>query len=276
MVTMAPAALVDGVVRQPLPYGLFSVFPVRTQGPDRWESGVEWEPGTCAKADGIGQFQAPPTSTVGLPKTLTNNMPAFGVASAFTVYGHFRCSPVGWPPGEAQRMADAHLLAREENRVEQAFWTGDLGNTPNLQGATVVGAGTTDIVGGIGLLEDFIGDTYGSLGVIHMTRASALAALARYAVVAKGGRLETALGTPVVAGSGYPGTSPAGVAAAAGTQWMYGTPALLGYRSEIFNASDVAGDNFDRASNTLTAVAERSYLIGFDPCGVGAVLVDTD
>lgn len=284
MVTMTPSALVNGAVRQPLPYGLFSALSLRAAGADRWESGVTWEPGTCAKADGIAQIQCLPTSTVGLPKNLANIQAPFGSASAFTVYGHFRCSPVGWTPDTAQEMATAHLQNREEARVEQAFWTSDLGNIPSLQrdaGAvqplpTTLGAGTSDVVAGLGLLEDFIGDSYGSTGVIHLTRASALAGLARNALVVTGGRLTTLLGTPVVAGAGYPGTGPTGQAAAAGTQWAFASPALFGYRSDIFDASAIAGDLFDRATNTLFAVAERSYLLGFDPCGVAAVLIDTD
>lgn len=285
MVGMAPAALVDGPVRQPLPYGLFSALSLRPQGSDRWESGARWEPLTCAKADGIGQYQAPPTSTTGLPKNLAGNLPANGLATPFTVYGHFTCSPVGWTQAAAQEQAVAHLLNREEYAVEAAFWTGSLGNLPSLQlpgtgngypATATVGTGTTDIVGGLGLLEDYIGDNYGSLGVIHVTRATALAGIARLALVTSGGRLTTALGTPVVAGSGYPGTGPAGQAAAAGTQWAFASPALLGYRSEVFDSSNGGNDLFDRGLNTMYAVAERSYLLGFDPCGTAAVLIDTD
>lgn len=282
MATLTPPAAVVGAVRQPLPYGLFSTLSLRAAGADRWESGVTWEPETCSKADGIQQLQVTGGAigtTIGLPKTLTKNLTlpsSQPAASAFTIYGHFNASPVGWTVDEARARAVSHLQNREEARVEQAFWTGDLVNTPTLQGATVIGVGTTDVVGGLGLLESYIASNYGSLGVIHMTRASATALLARYALEAKGGRLTTLLGTPVAAGSGYPGTSPAGVAAAAGTQWMYVTPAMFGYRSEIFDSSNVAGDLFDRGLNNLYAVAERSYLLGFDPCGVAAVLVDTD
>jgi hypothetical protein len=84
------------------------------------------------------------------------------------------------------------------------------------------------------------------------------------------------LGTPVAAGAGYPGSGPAGEAAAAGTQWMFVTPAMFGYRSEVFPSSAVRGDLLDRSKNDLYAVAERNYVLGFDPCGVGAVLVDLD
>lgn len=277
MVAMTPPGLVSGPERQSLPFGLFSTFTLRPASGDRWESGVLWEPETCEPADGIGQIQCLPEETEGLPKNLLGNLSADDpTASAFTVYGHFRCTPVGWTPATAQERAVSHLLMREEARVEQALWTGDLDNLPTLRGSTVVGTGTTDVVAGLGLLENFLGAEIGVQGVIHMTRASAVALFARGALISVGGRLTTALGTPVVAGAGYDGSSPAGVAAAAGTQWMYVTPALFGYRSEIFDSSNVSGDLFDRATNTLYAVAERSYLLGFDPCGKAAVLVDLD
>jgi hypothetical protein len=90
-------------------------------------------------------------------------------------------------------------------------------------------------------------------------------------IVTNGSVARTVLGTPVVAGGGYPGTSPAGVAASTGEAWAYATPALLGYRSAIFYPSSRSGDLLDRGVNDLYGVAERSYLVGWDPCDVGAV-----
>lgn len=278
MVTMTPRALIRGAARQPLPYGLFSTLTFRPTGADRWEGGgVQFEHVGCDGVDGIGPYQVPPTATTGLPKAITSTPGAVGTdgtADVFTVYGHFACSPVGWSPQEAEARAREQLLAREEARVEQAFWTGDLDNTPSLEAGTttdvsVAGAGPAE---SIGLLENYVAANYGSLGVIHMTREAALIGLQLGALVTAGGRLTTALGTPVAAGAGYPGTGPAGQAAAASTSWMFVTPALFGYRSEVFTASNRAGDLLDRSTNDLYAVAERSYLLGFDPCGVAAAL----
>ena len=213
-------------------------------------------------------------TTIGLPKNLTKNTPAAGRAAPFTVYGHFRCSPVGYSPESAQVRATEHLLAREEARVEQAFWTGDLGNFPKLQDPATVSLGAVlEYALGLAQLEAEIANDYGSLGVIHMTRAAASVGLARDLLVANGARLTTRLGTPVVAGSGYPGTGPTGQAPAAGQTWLFASPALFGHRSEVFTSSNRPGDLFVRGTNDLTAVAERSYLLGFDPCGVTAALV---
>lgn len=376
--SLAPAALVVGATRVPLPYGLFSTFSLRPEGSDRWLTGVQWETVSCAPAKGFGdpacgvnEVQtitiggagltgwtltfggqtttpslaptaqastvqarlealssigpgnvlvtganggpytvtfigrlagtdvalitanptggtgtvtpaqttpgAPSGAATGMPKDLAKNTGAVGsvgTASPFTVYGHFDCSPVGYTPESAQSLATAHLMAREEARVEQALWTGDLGNTPNLQGATALGAAGVDAALGIGLLEDWGAANYGSLGVIHMMRSTAETLLGKKVLNSSGGKLTTGLGTPVAAGSGYPGTSPAGAAAAAGKAWAYITPAMFGYRGDPFTSSNRPGDLFDKARNILYAVAERTYLLGFDPCGVAAVQIN--
>jgi len=277
MTMVAPAALVTGAARTPLPYGLFSVLTFRPNGADRWETGVTFETLSCEPLEGIGPAQCEDGQTTGLPKTVTVATGAVGddgSALPFTVYGHFACSPVGWTPEQAQARAELQLTTREEARVEQAFWTADLGNTPSLEdgGTTDISVAGADVTESLGLLEDWIATNYGSQGLIHVTRETALVGLTLGALETSGGRLRTRLGTPVVAGAGYPGTGPAGEAAAASTAWAFVTPALFGYRSEIFTSSNRSGDLFDRAQNDLYAVAERSYLLGFDPCGVAAAL----
>jgi len=265
-----PVNSVQGAPRKPLPYGLFSVLDFRPEG--RWAGSVEFETLGCDPAQGRSGPDCDAASVVGLPKTLTSTVGTLGLASSFAVYGHFNCTPVGWSPEQGQRLANEHLAAREEHRVEQAFWTGDLGNTPSLQGATSLngGAATSPEVG-VALLEQWIAENYGSLGVIHMTR---MAASLFGDFEKKDGRLVTLLDTPVVAGSGYPGTGPAAQAISGGQSWVYVTPALFGYRSEVFVSSNVPGDLLDRNQNDLYAIAEREYLLGFDPCGAAAVLID--
>jgi hypothetical protein len=234
------------------------VFSWRTG--DRWEAGVTWDAITCEPAAGRGGPLCAPDVPVGLPKVIDAG-PEFGTATAFVVFGEALCSPIGGGFNEVKGLADAHLFAREEARAEQAFWTGDLGNTPNLSGANgypaPVSAGTHDTAeDALAAVEYGIGVEYGSQGVIHMSRRTA-SLLAKY-LENRGGRLYTrALQTPVVAGAGYPDVPE-----------IIGTPALLGYRSEVFTSSARPGDLLDRASNDLYAVAERTYVVGFDPCPV--------
>ena len=287
---IAPASLVIGAPRVPLPFGLFSTFTLREAGADRWETGVQFETDPCDPVDGIGYYDwCNPGATVGLPKDLAKNMSLVGKATPFSVYGHFQCSPVGWSPERAQDMATAHLLDREEQRVERALATGDLGNIPNLF-TDVDGTGSNPTIltdpGGstpnspavcLGLLENFIAQTYGSMGVLHMSRGAAMVLTNNGMLQRQGTRLTTMVGTPVAAGGGYPGTAPAGAPNPPSlAAWVYASPAVFGYRSEVFTSSNVRGDLMDRNTNNLYAVAERSYLIGFDTCGVGAALMDLD
>jgi hypothetical protein len=257
--TLAPSALVTGPARAPIAFGLGSVFTWRNG--DRFESGITWDALTCDPAQGRGGPACAPDVPVGLPKNLVAG-PGIGEATAFVVWGEYACSPIGGGWSEAQDRALAHLTAREEARAEQAFWTGDLGNTPNLSGAN--GFDAPIDLGEIGpvwtalaAVEQGIATEYGSLGTIHVSVRTASLLLSKGSLEKRGGRLYTELGTPVVAGAGYPDVPE-----------IIGTAALVGYRSEVFTSSNRQGDLLDRATNDLVAIAERSYAIGFDPCPV--------
>ena len=60
-------------------------------------------------------------------------------------------------------------------------------------------------------------------------------------------------GNLVVPGVGYTGSSPAGVAPAAGTSWIYATGAMFGFRSDVY-AREFPG-TFDRAKNFCTRLS---------------------
>ena len=380
MTMVAPAALVQGVARTPLPYGLFSQLTFRPGAGDRWETGVQWETITCEPIDRLGAFTcvspvnevqrititgaptggsftltykghttapiaynasaaqvasalslitadtftasggalpgsfvvitftgyaenkpqlvatgsltggtspavAVTTTTAGveqgvtasgLPKSLDIGSGAVEAASPFSVYGSWSCAPVGFDPTRAFDLASAHLLAREEQGVEQALWTGDLGNVPNFQAedtdSALVNSTAASVVRQLAWLEANMGAAYGSAFMIHLTRDAALIGLQLGAIVATGNRLTTKLGTPVVAGSGYKGNVGPSTPSA-GQVYAYATPPVFGYRSEVIRPSDGSWDLFDRDVNQLTAVAERVYLLGFDTCAVAAALM---
>lgn len=262
---------VDPITRQPLGFGLFSVLTPRPSGEDRWQiEGVQWETLACAPASGIGQVCVEGAVT-GLPKNLNLGGGDMGEALPFTIYGSYSCNPVGAP--SVQTLADRateHLLAREEARVEQAVWTGDLDNVGFVTGAEDAGAGS--LKRAIANLEQWLATNYGSKGVIHMNRAAALLAIDAGVIEVKGTSLQTKLGTPVVAGAGYPGTGPTGQAPTANTTYLYATPAMLGYRSDVFPGVDPVEAGLDRSTNLLHAVSERTYAVGWDPCGTAYAL----
>ena len=260
---VAPTASVAAPARTAPPYGLGSVLGWRNG--DRWESGVSWSSLPCTPAlgrAGVSCLTNEADPIPGLPKPIEDaGGPAFGEATPFVVFGLYRCLSVGTSPEEAQAYADAALATGEEARAEQALWTGDLGNVPNLSGANgypapITAGAHTAPVDALAAVELKIVQEYGSQGVIHVSRRTAVL-LGRH-VERSGTRLVTRnLGTPVVAGSGYPDT-----------QEIVGTPPLFGYRSEVFNSSARPGDLMDLQYNWMNAIAERSYLVGFDPCPV--------
>ena len=263
MPLIAPPAVVAAPARTPLPFGLGSVLAWRTG--DRFMTGITWSNITCDPAGGRGGPECNPEDVVGLPKEFTGER-TLGEATPFIVYGHDLCNPVGSSFAESQEYASAHLLAREEARAEEALWTGDLGSVPNFSGANgypaPVSVGTfADALDALAAVERGIAEQYGSQGVIHMGRDTAT--LLGKHLEKRSGRLYTrALDTPVVAGTGYP----EGV--------IVGSPAMFGYRGDIITSSNRPGDLLDRATNDMYAVAEREYVIGFDPCPLVSATIE--
>lgn len=276
-----PAYTVEGTgpIRSGLPYGLFSVVSLSTPTDSHWEGGIQWDPLGCDPVNGIGEpgVEGGVTTATGLPKT-GDREPGPDYASAFSVYALWEGSSLGHSMQDAQDRATSRLLAREEARVEQALWTGDLGNTPHLAagaGVTIVESGVNKPTHAIGALEGFLATEYGSVGVLHMDRATAVSLLAEDLLETHNGRLHTVLGTPVVAGAGYPGSGPNGEAPHKTKRWVYATPALMGFRSDLFFSTKLPYDLLDRSQNDLFAIAERKYTIGFDSCaGIGTVEVE--
>lgn len=258
--SFAPAQVVPGIPRTALPYGLFSVLTPREGADTHWQNGITWETLTCEPVSGIGDPSCEPDATTGLPKEFLTGG-EHGEATPFTVYGSYVCSPVGHTIEYAQEQATAHLLAREEARVEQALWTGDLDNGGFAAGAIDLGSNLSP-EGAVGVLEAWLSQVYGSLGVLHTDRGTATLLLEAGVVKPSGNTLYTVLGTPVVAGAGYPVQG-----------LVHATPALMGYRSEVFLGVSPASAGFDRAQNDLYAVAERTYVIGYDPCGTAVAEV---
>jgi hypothetical protein len=183
-----------------------------------------------------------------------------GEAVPFTAVGSYKCGTPGGPAFQrGEEFATADLLAHEQAQVEAFLWSRLAAEATDLNAA-----GALSPAQALAALEDYIGQTYGSLGVIHGSRGSASTLDTR--IVQSGSRLVTKVGTPVVAGAGYLGLSPALAAPAAGETWLFASPTLFGYRGEVFTNAAL-----DRTKNDHYALAERQYVVGFDPCGVGAV-----
>jgi len=249
---------IAGPVRTPFPYGLISV--IDFQSAPHFSQGVQWETISGDPVSGIHDwFEACGDNLIGVPKGFAN-LNDLGEATAFTVYGSYKCAAVGYPISHAEEMAQEHLRIHEQAFIEHALWTGNMGNVPNFSDAVSNGS-TKDRTPALADVEQYIVDHYGSLGVIHVPRADAVRFLFDGSMEVRDGRLQTKIGTPVVAGAGYPLTSP--MTGASG-HYLVGTGALIGERSEIFAPSAQRGDLLDRGHNDIYAIAERNYLIGYD------------
>lgn len=264
--SITPTFEVTAPSRASLDYGLFSIAaPVTNE--DATRNGIIWQGPACNSARGIGDVDCEDLeSTVGLPRVFDTGFTS-GEGTKFTVYGDFLCSPVGVTPEQAEAAALENLLSGEEARVEQAFWSGDLGNVPNLAGANGYDApqdlGTASTgKAAVAALEGWIASTHGARGIIHAGRGTAAYLAMSGVLEVRNGRLVTKLGTPVVAGAGY------------GEGALIATGAIDVYESAAFTNSDRPGDLLDRGKNNLHAVAERDYVIAVDGCGMATVAYD--
>jgi len=254
-----PAQVVEAQPRVGLPFGLFSVLALRESGDPHWANGVRWEAVSCEPVTGFEDWQVDPSCETDMTKVFRGSG-GVGEAVPFTAVGSYKCGAPGGPAfQQGEEFATADLLAHEQNQVEAFLWS-----RLAAEATDVNAAGALSPAKALAALEDWVGRNYGSLGVIHGSRGAVSAFDTR--VNASGSRLLTKVGTPVVAGGGYPGSSPAGAAPAAGQTWLFASPVLFGYRGAVFTNGAL-----DRTKNDHYALAERQYVVGFDPCGVGAV-----
>lgn len=287
----APRIQVEPPSFAPLPYGLLTALDDQIRGTSdpHWTSGVTWE-SVCAQG-GTTYDECWAVTGTGAPpppasKSSTTSITRRG-ALPFTVYAELDCSAPGfWD--RAQDLTIQTLTQSEQWQVENAIWTGMAGgqsvvwprlasNANNVEAstnitlglaATVVSGNSSpmDLVEGWGLLEQALADCYDGVGVIHVPRNLLPQAKHSNLIEAEGSRYRSAGGNLVIFGAGYRGTSPAGVAVS-GQTWMYATGAMFVYRGPAQIMPIVSALN--RSTNTMKAIAERTYLVGWDCCQLG-------
>lgn len=282
--------IVDPPAFTSLSYGLWDAVQSRTIDNPHWQQGVTWVE-RCPTGDTTYDECLSVTGTGGPPPepaAKTGNVEqTYRGATPITVYTRFDCNPVGL--GDAATVAGDALARVEAQQVEAAFWTGTAGAQdvvfPHLAADTetldaqdvVLQTVATPVVTGadaahaLGELEAELADCYGGQGVIHVPRVAIPTLAAWNLLDERDGRLYTTAGNLVVAGGGYTGSSPAGAAPAEGTAWIYATGAVFGYRGDVQVRSP--RESIDRSVNTLSMIAERTYVIGFECCLLAAHIV---
>lgn len=276
------------------PYGLLSVADIRTEPDPHWQAGVSWEDicgGSGTTVDYCITSATVVTGAGSVPaKAATTGRTLYG-ATPFTVYVEVDCSPIDFMENRDRIMTNA--LARYESfQVERTFWTGtaldrnnqnglanavlphlaansavnevSLGRTTVLQMAATTVTGTAlNVVDALGALEGALAACLNGTGIIHVPQA--LAPTIALLLKQQGGRLVTPNGNNVAIGAGYPGTSPTGAAPPLGTSWMYATGPVFAYRG-VAKMYAAPNQSLDRNVNTVKAIIERTYVLGFDCC----------
>uniref|UniRef100_A0AAU8B0D9 Capsid protein n=1 Tax=Dulem virus 38 TaxID=3145756 RepID=A0AAU8B0D9_9CAUD len=267
MPIIAPKQRIQAPVTQRLKSGLFSQFAPIEDSSIRWENGVTWEDVARAGVGVISQYQKPGT-VKGLPKTLDNPKgTTIESLEPLTVYATFRTTPLDHSPEEAVAIAAQRLAQYEEYAVEDALWLGVNKTGPALtkvqEWANNSGAQAAESAWNAA--ENYA-HTPGVAPVFHMSRRlGGLLAARQYLDVLPDGTARTRLGTPVVLGDGYVDKPPI----------IASTGPIQIYRGDVFTSTLGAG-GFDKGQNDLTAVAERQYVLAFNPDDAYFVKVNTD
>jgi hypothetical protein len=269
---------VDPIPFVPLQGGLDSVVTSRDITDPHWQGGIEWT-SNCVDAAAVTALECDDTPEV----VWTDTPTGYGdqvTRSTFTVYHNYQCSTGGRTLEEHTARAIEALTRGETRTIEAVVERG--GPTPDgtlgplsassLAGqAIVLDGGPATIVPALAGLEQALGWAYGGQGVIHLSRALAIAAAEASLLTFTQGRYRTALGTPVAVGSGYLG-GPGGPAGA--TQTAYATGPLIMYRT----AAELIGrpeESVIRNVNTVSMTVQRTVAVGWD-CDAFAVPVTFD
>lgn len=185
----------------------------------------------------------------------------------FALYKGIECF-LNDPESNAER-ARLALEASESHGVERHFWNNIL--AAEAIDVTPTPGSSVSVVDGVRILEDVAGNSYPGLGLIHMGLGAALFARGEDAIYGHGADLHTAVGTPVVAGSGYISKfGPGGRQASDGEAWVYFSGPVQVRRSSI-----VLIEVPNQTENLKRGLAERKYIATFD-CIALAVLVQID
>lgn len=193
---------------------------------------------------------------------------------------------------ERNARVDRKLLAVQSKIIEAEFWSGTAAvargwtNNQYLRnpvGLTVLGTspvgGVFGYVDGLAALEQAVADgTSWDRGAIHASRQLVThwihAGLVRAVPNPPTGTLLTELGTPVIAGAGYPGTGPQGAINPNRIEWAYATPMPQVRLGEVFTlGTDDDSVAVDRSTNDRTVRRGRFASVTFSPCFRAGALI---
>lgn len=312
---MGRALIVAPPTFDPANYGLLSVVQARyDETQPYWQNGIRYEAICGLGATVFDNCITPNAEAVTeVTKAATVSKDWFEHAPV-TVYQEFDCSPVGYTEEQLRGFATDALARSEEWQLEAAIWSGQrrtgsngqgpgdllprlasneeltlsnqLGPTITIQSAaTVVGTppvsgAALDLVEAMQLMEAQFYACYGKgLGTYHIPASLGLMGWRSNAFKADGPILRTQNGHKVALGGGYTGFGPGsalsgGASPPANTAWIYMTGPVVAYRSAV-NVLGTFSQSFNRSSNTIQYIAERTWTLGWMGCCHLAALVST-
>lgn len=279
----------------PAPYGLLSAVELRPDGESFWRLGTTWQD-TCPQGGSTIEpcyTSAPAVTGTSFSKSANATRTNWG-ATPFTIYAEVDCSaPAFWDDKEDYVRTAFERV--EQWQLERIFWTGTVDGVANAalphlaatsavteQGlgyVTTLQLAATQVTGtaisapmALGAVESALANCLrGVQGIIHISNDIASVLAEANLLVRDGPRLRTWNGNLVVVGNGYPRSGPDGSDPGLGYGWMFGTGPIFAYRSDIHVLLE-NNSALNRTDNTVKAIAERTYLLGYDCCLVAALV----
>lgn len=258
-------------------FGLFSASTLLEGVPPHELNGIEYETVCSTQVDPYPVGLCP----ADIPAADREKKPADTVstasASPFAIYAADSCV-LGRDEAEARQQLRQRFLTGEQAAVERTVFNGQMGNTPYLKSADTITSNAKaaaknlpTLVDAIGIIEQYLAEHYGGVGVVHAPRTMAPTLKAQTVMDIKGGQASTVGGSAWVFGTGYPGTAPESVTTADdGMLWLYATPPLTVRRSQVIEPADWTSGAFDKATNSGFLLEERQYVVDW-PCFTVAI-----
>lgn len=255
-----------------------------------WKNGITYR-AVCGNVDSTYDNCVVTGSGLANPTKEATTEVSWRGATPFTIFGEIDCSPVGfWDDAEA--LTATQFGQVEFRELERIFWSGIVQGQPNIAmphlaadavvldsvdpmivlqtAAEAATGGPFTPAVGLSALEQYLGECYIGVGNIFVGVTTFNALVEDLLIFrVQGGRFQTALGNWVIPMRGSPNTQPSGAAATAGTEWMYATGTVFGYRGRIQQVGSRT-QSFDRGVNTEKMIVERTYVLGWDCCHAAA------
>lgn len=255
------------------PHNLFTAATVLEDVDPHAFTGVQYEAVCNTNVDPY-PAACEPDATTNLSRTkVPQDTAETVVGTPFGVYAADSCV-LGRDEDTARAQLRQRFLLGEAETVEHIVETGVAANWPNLHRdptiLTPVSTVTVDTLAkAVGMLEQWLADRFGTLGVIHAPRSYAETAFAHMQVDKQGPRALTRMGSAWVFGTGYTGGAPDGETDD-GMLWLYATPPVTVRRTGVIEPATWESGAFNRETNSGMLIAERIYVVDW-PCAAAAI-----